>query len=70
MIKSEFDHNLYTMIEEGRYVIIILYVDDLMLTKDHLIKLTYIQEQFERKFEMFHLGVMKVYIGVELFICR
>jgi hypothetical protein len=69
MIKSEFDYNLYTMIEEGKYVIIILYVDDLMLTKDHLIKLTYIQEQFERKFEMFHLGVMKVYIGVELFIC-
>ncbi len=69
MIKSEFDHNLYAMIEEGRYVIIIFYVDDLMLTKDHLIKLTYIEKQFERKFEMFHLGVMKVYIGVELFIC-
>lgn len=66
MIRSEFDHNLYTMIEKGKYVIINLYVDDLMLTRNHSIKLTYIQEQLERKFEMFHLGVMKVYIGVKL----
>jgi hypothetical protein len=53
------------MIEEEKYVIINLYVDDLMLTRDHSIKLTYIQEQLERKFEMSHLGVMKVYIGVK-----
>ncbi len=64
-IRSEFDHNLYTMIEEGKYVIINLYVDDLMLTRDHSVKLTYIQEQLERKFEMSHLGVMKVYIEVK-----
>jgi hypothetical protein len=59
MIRSESDHNLYTMIEE-KYVIINLYVHDLILTRDHSIKLTYIQEQLERKFEMSHLGVMKV----------
>jgi hypothetical protein len=53
------------MIEEGKYVIINLYVDDLMLTRNHLVKLTYIQEQLERKFEMSHLGVMKVYIEIK-----
>jgi hypothetical protein len=53
------------MIEEGKYVIIILYVEDLMLTRDHSIKLTYIQKQLEIKLEMSHLGVMKVYRGVK-----
>jgi hypothetical protein len=32
MTRNESDHNLYILIKNGRCVIIILYVDDLMLT--------------------------------------
>jgi hypothetical protein len=43
---NDFDHNLYLLIEGGKYVIIIInYVNDLLLTKDHLAKLVCIGKQ-------------------------
>ncbi len=64
MICNELDHNLYIVIENGRCVIIILYVDDLMFTGYHASKLMFLEEQLEKRFEMSKLGIMKVYIGM------
>ncbi len=62
MVRSNLNHNLCTLMEGGKYAIIILYVDNLLLIGDHLANLIYIKEQLEKKFEMSKLGFMKFYI--------
>ena len=53
--KSEVDGNLYHIVVEGKLLIIVLYVDDLILTGDEkLIK--YFKEDLAREFEMKDLG--------------
>jgi hypothetical protein len=64
MVMNNFDHNLYTLIEGEMYAIIILYVEDLLLIGNNLVKLAHIENQLERRFEMFKLGLMKLCIGI------
>jgi len=55
--KSEADADLYHIVVEGKLLIIVLYLDDLILTcDDQLIK--YYKEDLEREFEMKELGLM------------
>lgn len=77
MTRNELDHNLYSLIENERCVIIILYVDDMMFVGDHTLKLLFLEEQLEKRFEMSKLGIMKLYIGMEfnyfpfgIFLCQ
>jgi len=53
------------LIEGEMYAIIILYVEDLLLIGDNLVKLTPIEKQLERRFEMFKLGLMKLCVGIQ-----
>eukprot|EP00253_Pinus_taeda_P001887 PITA_01887 len=55
--KSEADANLYHIMVEGKPLIIVLYVDDLILTgDDQLIKSC--KEDLTREFEMKYMGLM------------
>eukprot|EP00253_Pinus_taeda_P026207 PITA_26207 len=63
--KSEADPNLYHIVVEGKLLIIVLYVDDLILTGDKkLIKSC--KEDFAREFEMEDLGLMHYFLSMEV----
>eukprot|EP00253_Pinus_taeda_P010831 PITA_10831 len=63
--KSEVDANLYHIVVEGKLLIIVLYVDDLILTGgDQLIKSC--KEDLTREFEMKDMGLMHCFLGMEL----
>jgi len=63
--KSEADVNLYHIVVEGRLLIIVLYVGDLILTgDDHLIK--YCKEDLAREFEMKDMGLMHYFVDMEI----
>eukprot|EP00253_Pinus_taeda_P028851 PITA_28851 len=63
--KSEADANLYRIVVEGKLLIIILYVDDLILTGDEkLIKSC--KEDLAREFEMKDMGLMHYFLGMEV----
>jgi len=36
LIESDVDHNLYYLQEDGKMVIIVFYVDDLLILGDHI----------------------------------
>ena len=63
--KSEADENLYQIVVEGKILIILLYVDDLILTGDeqliHLCK-----EDIAKEFEMKNLGLLHYFLGLEI----
>eukprot|EP00253_Pinus_taeda_P004857 PITA_04857 len=62
---SEADANLYHILVEGKLLIIILYIDDLILTgDDQLIK--YCKEDLAREFEMKEMGLMHHFLGMEV----
>jgi hypothetical protein len=63
--KSEADENLYQIVVEGKILIIVLYVDDLILNGDeqliHLCK-----EDLAKEFEMKNLGLLHYFLGLEI----
>eukprot|EP00253_Pinus_taeda_P024618 PITA_24618 len=63
--KSEVDVNLYHIVVEGKILIIILYVEDLIVISDkNLIK--YCKEDLAREFEMKNMGLMHHFLGMEV----
>lgn len=63
--KSDVDADLYHIVVEDRLLIIVLYVDDLILTgDDNLIKSC--KEDLAREFKMKDLGLMHYCLGIEV----
>eukprot|EP00253_Pinus_taeda_P006867 PITA_06867 len=62
--KSEADPNLYQIVVEGKLLIIVLYVDDLILTGDELLILSC--KDLAREFEMKDLGFLDYFLGLEI----
>jgi hypothetical protein len=46
-------------------VILILYVDDLFLTKDNTERLEILEKELTKQYEMMNMGLMNLYIGIE-----
>eukprot|EP00253_Pinus_taeda_P022814 PITA_22814 len=63
--KSEVDANLYHIVVEGKPLITVLYVDDLILTgDDQLIKSC--MEDLAREFDMKDMGLLHYFLGMEI----
>ena len=63
--KSEADENLYQIVVEGKILIILLYVDDLILTGDE--KLIHsCKDDLAKEFEMKDLGLLHYFLGLEI----
>eukprot|EP00253_Pinus_taeda_P034874 PITA_34874 len=61
--KSEADANFYHIMVEGKLLIIVLYVDDLILTSDDQLIQSY-KEDLAREFEMKDMGLMHYFLGM------
>eukprot|EP00253_Pinus_taeda_P009173 PITA_09173 len=63
--KTKVDENVYHIFVEGKLLIIVLYVDDLILTGDKkLIKSC--KEDIAREFKMKDMGLMHYFLGLEV----
>jgi len=63
--KSEVDANLYHILIVGKFCIIVLYVDDLILTYDGQL-INSCKEDLAREFEMKDMGLMHYFLGLEV----
>eukprot|EP00253_Pinus_taeda_P002760 PITA_02760 len=63
--KSEADVNLYSIVVEGKLLIIVLYVDDLILTSDDQLTMS-CKEDLAREFEMKDMGLMHYFLSMEV----
>ena len=64
--RSQNDPNLYYSLTNSKYVIILLYVDDLLITRDNLQEISRLQFELQKAFEMSDLGTAQNYLGVEI----
>ena len=62
------DLNLYQIVVEGKLLIIVLYVDDLILTSDQLLILS-CKDDLAKEFEMKDLGLLHYFLGLEIWQC-
>jgi hypothetical protein len=63
--KSEADENLYQIVVEGNILIIVLCVDDLILTGDE--KLIHsCKDDLAKEFKMKDLGLLHYFLGLEI----
>ena len=63
--KSEVDAKLYHIMVKGMQLIIVLYVDDLILTGDDQLIMS-CKEDLAREFEMKDMGLMHYFLGMEV----
>jgi len=64
---SYVDHTIYfKRVQENSYVIIALYVDDLILAFNDLILLKETTDNFLKKFETVNLGENQYYLGIQI----
>jgi hypothetical protein len=61
------DHNLYYMHEDGKVVILVIYVDDLSLIGNHTKRIEWLIKQLTNRFKMSQLGGMELYFQVKFF---
>ena len=67
MQRSNEDPNLFFSISHSKYTIILLYVNDIIITGDDNVKNSNLKLEMMRHFKMTNLGKAHYYIGVELF---
>ena len=63
--KSEVDENLYQILVEGKLLIIVLYVDDLILIGDEQ-HIRSCKEDLAREFKKKDMGLMHYFLGLEV----
>lgn len=63
--KSEADANLYHIVVEGKLLIILLYVNDLILTSDEQL-IRSCKEDLEREFEMKFMRLIHYFLSLEV----
>lgn len=64
--RSKSEANLYVLSEEAKRVLIVLYVDDLVITGDHEENIRKTQEWLSQEFEMTDLGLLHYCLGIEV----
>ena len=64
--RRKLDANVYIKKFDGHIIIIILYVDDLLITGSTIASISAIKTALHNAFEMSDLGLLKQFLGLEI----
>jgi hypothetical protein len=67
LVQSHADPSLYILIEGDLLLLLIIYVDDLLITGSHSTKIQWLAQELNSEFQMSLLGPLAVYLGVSFF---
>ena len=68
-IRSEYDHSVYfKKLSNGMFIILVLYVDDMLLARKIISEINRLKAQMARMFDMKGLGAARQILGMEIFI--
>lgn len=62
----EVEHDLYIFHQDGKILIIVLYMDDLLLTSHCTSMINALKQQLEDSFEMIDLGMLCSFLGLQI----
>ena len=64
--QSKADYSLYVMHTDKGSVIVVIYVDDLIVTEDYVNAIGMLKKQLHSKFDMKDLGELRYFLGIEV----
>jgi hypothetical protein len=64
--RCHYDPNLYVMKVANHLIILVLYVDEFILTSSDPKLLTHVKSNFQKKFEMIDLGHLHYFLGLQI----
>ena len=64
--QSQGDHTLFIKRSFGKITVLIVYVDDIIVTGDDLKEMDALKEKLSREFEIKDLGTLKYFLGIEV----
>ena len=62
----KYDTNVYLHKYEGNCFIIVMYVDDILITRSTLVSINFIKTTLHEAFEMSDLGLLRQFFGLEI----
>eukprot|EP00253_Pinus_taeda_P021514 PITA_21514 len=66
-VRSEYDHCVYfKQLNNGIFIILVLYVDDILLASKSIEEINRLKAQMARTFDMKHLGAARQILGMEI----
>ena len=66
-VRSEYDHCVYfKSLENGLFIILVLYVDDMIVASKSMAEINKLKIQLARTFDMKDLGATKQILGIEI----
>ena len=65
--RCEYDHCVYfKKLENGVFMILVLYVDDMLITRKSMVEINRLKAQLARTFDMKDIGETKLILGMEI----
>jgi Reverse transcriptase (RNA-dependent DNA polymerase) len=65
-VQSESDHTMFFKKNQGKIAVLIIYVDDMIITGDDKSEIQNLEEKLSKEFEMKNLGGLKYFLGIEV----
>jgi hypothetical protein len=66
-LRSEYNHCVYfESLENGTFIILVLYVDDMLVASQSMVEINRLKAQLTRMFQMKDLGATKQILGIEV----
>ncbi|XP_048135760.1 uncharacterized mitochondrial protein AtMg00810-like [Rhodamnia argentea] len=65
-VQSENDHAVFTHTSPASCTILLLYVNDMIITRDDFAHITYTKQYLHRRFAMTDLGLLRYFLGIEV----
>ena len=64
--RCHYDNNVYTKIFDGHLIILVLYVDDLILTSSEPKLISHVKSNPKNKFDMIDLRYLHYFLGLQV----
>jgi hypothetical protein len=64
--RCHFDNTVYTKRVDGQLIILVLYVDDLILTSSDSKLINHVKYSLKKKFDMEDLGYLRCFLGLQV----
>jgi Reverse transcriptase (RNA-dependent DNA polymerase) len=64
--QSDSDHTLFLKHNQGKVTVLIIYVDDMVITGDDLMEIQTLEKRLSKEFDMKNLGGLKYFLGIEV----
>lgn len=65
-VQAQTDHTLFYRHKGGKVTILIVYVDDIIITGDDIVEITRVKKGLASEFEMKDLGKLQYFLGMEI----